>query len=278
MPARDASTVGDARGFEGWFHDRVVLVTGGASGIGAATVRRLVAAGAQVAIVDRAAQRAEALAGELGDATVAVAADVSNEEAVERSVTATAEHFGRVDAHVLNAGIPGSMAPFEELTAQDFDDVIAINLRGVFLGLRAAFRRYRSQGSGGSIVISGSICSLGGSDDMVPYHTSKHGLVGLTKSAAVHGGTRDVRVNAVAPGVIITDLVAGTSDGLADAQARARIAPQRRSGTVDEVADLIAFLLSDRSSFITGQVVSIDGGASAMNPVRWSGQGGRPAG
>ena len=268
----------DAHGFNGWFDDQVVLVTGGASGIGAAVVRRVAAAGARVAIVDRAADRAGALATELGDRTLAVVADVSNEADVERSVAATVEHFGRVDGHVLNAGIPGSVAPFEELTASDFDEVIAINLRGVFLGLRAAFRRYAVQGSGGSIVVTGSICSLGGSDDLVPYHTSKHGLVGLAKSAAVHGGSRNVRVNTIAPGVILTDLVAGTPEGLADAQARARIAPQRRPGTVDEVADLVAFLLSDRSSFITGQVISVDGGASAMNPVRWSGQGGRPAG
>lgn len=267
----------DAHGFNRWFDDQVVLVTGGASGIGAAVVHRLTAAGARVAIVDRDADRAEALAAELGDRALAVVADVSDEADVDRSVAAAVEHFGRVDGHVLNAGIPGSMAPFEELTADDFDEVISINLRGVFLGLRAAFRQYAAQRSGGSIVVTGSICSLGGSDEMVPYHTSKHGLVGLAKSAAVHGGTRDVRVNTIAPGVIITDLVAGTPEGLADAQARARIAPQRRSGTVDEVADLVAFLLSDRSSFITGQVISIDGGATAMNPVRWSGQGGRPA-
>lgn len=266
----------DAHGFNRWFDDQVVLVTGGASGIGAATVRRLTAGGARVAIVDRDADRAGALVDELGDRALAVVADVSNEADVDRSVAAAVEHFGRVDGHLLNAGIPGSMAPFEELTADDFDEVISINLRGVFLGLRAAFRQYAAQGSGGSIVVTGSICSLGGSDDMVPYHTSKHGLVGLAKCAAVHGGTRHVRVNAIAPGVIITDLVAGTPEGLADAQARARIAPQRRPGTVDEVADLVAFLLSDRSSFITGQVISIDGGATAMNPVRWSGQGGRP--
>ena len=261
--------------FDGWLDDRVAVVTGGGRGIGAAVVRRLAGAGARVAIVDRDVAGAEALAADLGDAVTAIEADVAVEADVDRCVAVAAERFGRVDIHVLNAGIPGSMAPFEDLTADDFDQVIAINLRGVFLGLRAAFRRYAAQGTGGAIVVTGSICSLRGSDDMVPYHTAKHGLVGLTQSAAVHGGDRDVRVNAIAPGVIITDLVAGTPDGLADAEARAKIAPQRRSGTVDEVADLVAFLVSDRASFITGQVVSIDGGATAMNPVRWSGQGGR---
>ena len=254
------------------FEGKVALVTGGAGGIGSATVRQLAEGGAKVAIADRDGQRAQLLAEEFGDQALPVTVDISDEEDIDNCAQAIVERWGRIDLHVLNAGIPGSLAPFEELSAEDFDRVIAINLRGTFLGLRSAFRQYAAQGSGGSIVITGSICSLRGSDDLVPYHASKHAVRGLMQSAAVHGGERGIRVNGVAPGVVLTDLVAGSPEGAADATRRAHIAPQRRAGTTDEVADLITFLLSDNAGFMTGEMVSIDGGATAMNPVRHSGQ------
>ena len=254
------------------FDGKVALVTGGAGGIGSATVRQLAEGGAQVAIADRDGQRAQLLAEEFGGQALPVTVDISDEEDVDDCAAAIVERFGRIDLHVLNAGIPGSLAPFEELSADDFDRVIAVNLRGTFLGLRSAFRQYAAQGSGGAIVITGSICSLRGSDDLVPYHASKHAVLGLMRSAAVHGAERGIRVNGVAPGVVLTDLVAGNPEGAADATRRAYIAPQRRPGTTDEVADLITFLLSDNAGFLTGEMVSIDGGATAMNPVRHSGQ------
>jgi NAD(P)-dependent dehydrogenase (short-subunit alcohol dehydrogenase family) len=254
------------------FEGKVALVTGGAGGIGSATVRQLAAGGARVAIADRDSQRAQLLADEFGDQALPVTVDISDEADVDRCAAAIVERFGRIDLHVLNAGIPGSLAPFEELNADDFDRVIAVNLRGTFLGLRSAFRQYAAQGAGGAMVITGSICSLRGSDDLVPYHASKHAVLGLMRSAAVHGAERGIRVNGVAPGVVLTDLVAGSPEGAADATRRAHIAPQRRPGTTEEVADLITFLLSDNAGFLTGEMVSIDGGATAMNPVRHSGQ------
>ena len=258
------------------FGDKVALVTGGAGGIGSATVRQLAAGGAKVAIADRDGQRARSLADEFGDQALPVTVDISDEVDVDRCAAAIVERFGRIDLHVLNAGIPGSLAPFEELSADDFDRVIAVNVRGTFLGLRSAFLRYAAQGTGGAMVIAGSICSLRGSDDLVPYHASKHAVLGLMRSAAVHGAERGIRVNGVAPGVVITDLVAGSPEGAADATRRAHIAPQRRPGTTEEVADLITFLLSDNAGFLTGEMVSIDGGATAMNPVRHSGQKAAP--
>jgi NAD(P)-dependent dehydrogenase (short-subunit alcohol dehydrogenase family) len=254
------------------FDGKVALVTGGAGGIGSAAVRQLAAGGARVAIADRDGQGAQLLADELGDQARAVTVDISDEADVDNCTRAIVERFGRVDLHVLNAGIPGSLAPFEELTADDFDRVIAVNLRGTFLGLRSAFRQYAAQGSGGAMVVTGSICSLRGSDDLVPYHASKHAVLGLMRSAAVHGAERGIRVNGIAPGVVLTDLVAGSPEGAADATRRAPIAPQRRPGTTAEVADLISFLLSDNAGFLTGEMISIDGGATAMNPVRHSGQ------
>jgi NAD(P)-dependent dehydrogenase (short-subunit alcohol dehydrogenase family) len=254
---------------------KVALVTGGASGIGAATARRLSEEGASVAVVDRDGGAAEELAGSLPGPSLALAADVSREEDVQAAVDATAARFGRVDLHHLNAGIPGSLAPFEELTLEDFDAVIAVNLRGVFLGLRAAFRQYAQQESGGNIVTTASIGSLRGSDDLIPYHTSKHGVVGLTRCAAVHGAKMGVRVNAIAPGIVLTGLfdgAKGVPGGVSDWEHRARIAPQRRAGTSEEIADLVAFMLSDQAAFVTGEVISIDGGATALNPARPSGQ------
>jgi hypothetical protein len=140
-----------------------------------------------VVVVDHDAAGAADVAASLPGPALAVKADVSVEQDVQQALERAVERFGRVDLHHLNAGISGSLAPFEELTVADFDQVIDVNLRGVFLGLRAAFRQYAQQEGGGAIVTTASIGSLRGSADLVPYHTAKHGVLGLTRCAAVHG-------------------------------------------------------------------------------------------
>jgi NAD(P)-dependent dehydrogenase (short-subunit alcohol dehydrogenase family) len=200
-----------------------------------------------------------------------VTADVSLEADVDLYLGAAVERYGRVDLHHLNAGIAGTMAPLPEVTADEFDWVIAVNLRGVFLGLRAAFRQYAAQGTGGAIVTTASIAGLRGAPDLLPYHTSKHGVIGLTRGAAVYGGPLGVRVNAVAPGIVPTGLLsqpASEARGEAGLAERARVAPLGRAGTPEEIASVVAFLLSDEAAFLTGEVVSVDGGAAAVNPVR----------
>lgn len=261
--------------------DQVAIVTGGAGGIGAATARRLSAEGARVVVVDTDSSRARAVAESLPGPGAWVDADVSDEASVARYMDAAVSRFGRVDLHHLNAGIAGSLAALPDLVVAEFDRVMAVNVRGVFLGIRAAFRQFARQdpipGSPGAIVITASIGSLRGSADLLPYQTSKHAVLGLLHGAAVYGGPLGVRVNAVAPGIVPTELFAATPDtpgGKDDMTRRASTTPLRRAGTPDDIAAVVAFLLSADAAYLTGEVVSADGGASIVSSVRPSGGAG----
>lgn len=256
---------------------RVAVVTGAAGGIGAATARRLAEEGANVVAVDLDLDRVRDLAASLPSPSIGVRADVSAEDEVAAYVEAAVARFGRIDLHHLNAGIPGSFATLPDLPVAEFDRVMAVNVRGVFLGVRAAFRQYAAQGSAGNIVLTGSIGSLRGSADLLAYQTSKHAVVGLLRGAAMYGGPLGVRVNAVAPGIVPTDLFAATPDvagGKDDMSRRASSTPLRRAGTGEDVAGVVAFLLSDDAAYMTGELVSVDGGASIVSTVRPSGGAG----
>jgi NAD(P)-dependent dehydrogenase (short-subunit alcohol dehydrogenase family) len=272
--------MGGLNGLDG----RVAVVTGGGGGIGAATARRLSAEGVRVVIADIDEQRAREVAESLAGPSAWVRADVAAEADVARYVDVAVSHFGRVDLHHLNAGIAGSLTALPDLTTEEFDRVMAVNVRAVFLGIRAAFRQFAAQqpghdgaADGGAIVITASIGSLRGSADLLPYQTSKHAVLGLLHGAAVYGGPLGIRVNAVAPGIVPTDLFAATPDapgGKADMTRRASTTPLRRAGTADDIAAVVAFLLSADAGYMTGQVVSADGGASIVSSVRPSGGAG----
>lgn len=245
---------------------KVAVVTGGGSGIGAATARYLADSGVAVVVVDIDAASAARVASDLHRA-VAVAGDVSEESAVERYMAEAVDHFGRVDLYHLNAGIAGAPALFPEVTADDYDRVMGVNVRGVFLGMRAALRQFSRQAEGGAIVVTASIAAQGGSADGVPYHVSKHALIGLARCGAIYGGPLGIRVNAVAPGLVPTNMgraAGGAGARLAPIGVRARATPLRRPGTASEVAAVVGFLLSDEAGFVT---YSTRQGARGGSPV-----------
>lgn len=259
------------------FSGSVAVVTGAGRGLGRASAERLAGEGASVVVVDIDEANAQQVARAIGNGSIAVQADVSSETDVQRYVDAALQTFGRIDHHHLNAGIFGTFAPLPDVPFEDFQRVIDVNVAGQFLGLRAAFRQYAAQGTTGAVVLTASIASLTGSADLLPYVTSKHAVVGLIHGAAMYGGPLGVRVNGVAPGIVPTDLFAAagnTTGGANDMTDRAKTTPLRRAGQPEEIAAVAAFLLSDDASYMTGQVLSADGGASIVNTVRPSGGAG----
>lgn len=249
------------------FEGKVAIVTGGAGGIGRATALALAGRGARVGVIDRdeagCAETIRLIEAAAGSAW-AHPADVTRSGDVQAYVAAALDRHGRIDCFFNNAGIEGVFAPIHEVDEAAFDAVIAVNLKGAFLGLRHVLPVMVRQRAG-SVVTTSSIAGIRGSAGLAPYAASKHGVVGLTRSAALDVGAFGVRVNAVCPGPIDTRMIRSI-----DEQRLARTpgaAPQSPTsfGVVDDVANLVLFLLSDLAGNVTGASYVTDGGRTAAS-------------
>ncbi len=244
---------------------RVALVTGAAHGIGAATVRLLAEHGAAVVATDVLDEEGEALASELtakGRAVTYHHLDVADESAWATVIGQTVADHGRLDVLVNNAGI-GTLADVEQETVEGWDQLTAINQRGVWLGMRAAVAEFRKVGGGSIINLSSIFGAVGGFGGSIAYHASKGAVRLMTKNAAIRFAKEGIRVNSVHPGFIDTPMVAQVK-GTEIEQLILNNTPMGRMGRSEEVAEVIAFLASDAASYMTGSEVYVDGGWTAQ--------------
>ncbi len=245
---------------------KVAMITGAAGGIGRAAARLFAAEGARLTLADLDRSGLEALADELGHERVEVAvADMAEGAAVKDCVARSLERFGGLEAALLNAGIEGRVAPLVEQSDEDFERVMAVNVRGVWLGLKHIMPAMEAKG--GSIVVTSSTAGIRALAGLGPYTCSKHAVIGLMRTAAVEGAARGIRVNAVNPAPTETAMIArleqGYGAGEAEVQPLAAAIPLGRYGRPEEVARVMLFLASAESSYCTGGVYMVDGGVSA---------------
>ena len=251
---------------------RTAIITGGASGIGAASVRLFVEEGARVLIADTQQERGEALAKELGDAAAFVKVDVTRESDVQGAVEGALKRWDRLDCIYNNAGFGGALGPIEQTTVDEFDMTFDVLVKGVFLGIKHAAPAMRRNG-GGSIISTASVAGLKTGESPHLYSVAKAAVVHLTKSVALELGQDRIRVNCICPGIVATPLAAGRPDVsddelsklshvLRNAQAIGRV------GQPEDIARAALWLASDESSWVTGTAQVVDGGANAGRPWR----------
>lgn len=259
-------------------HGKIAIITGGAGGIGQAAARQFTAEGARVVLVDREEAALQSIVGSIGeDKASYVVADVTQPEQAQGYVKSAVERWGGVDILLANAGIEGAVSPITDYAIDTFDQVMAVNVRGVWLGLKYVIPAMRERGSG-SIVITSSTAGIGGTAGMSAYVTSKHAVIGMMRTAALECAPLGIRVNTVNPAPIETRMMRSLEEMRVAAEdsseatiERTKLAyeariPLQRYGDPEEVAKLMLFLASDDSSFCTGGVYMVDGGSSAGSP------------
>lgn len=254
------------------YENKVVLITGGGSGLGQATAVRIAKEGAKLALVDlneKGLEETKAKVLEVAPEAevLLVTANVANEEEVRNYVNKTVEQFGRIDGFFNNAGIEGKQNLTEDFGVDEFGKVVSVNLNGVFYGLKHVLKVMKEQGSG-AIVNTASVGGIRGVGNQSGYAASKHGVVGLTRNSAVEYGEYGITVNAIAPGAIMTPMVEASLRQLDPVnpeeagKAFVSVNPTKRFGKPEEVANVVAFLLSGEASFVNAAVINIDGGQS----------------
>ena len=253
----------------GRLEEKVAVITGGAGGIGIAAAKRFVAEGAKVLLVDLDEQALVEASNEVGSNVSAYCvADVSQKADTERYVQQAVDVFGGVDIYLANAGIEGLVTPFLEQTEAMFDQVMAVNVKGVWLGVQSMVPVMQARG-GGSIIITSSVAGIKGASMLAPYVTSKHAVVGLMRSAALAGAEYNIRVNTVNPSPVETRMMRSLEAGMmpddlnaAHDMMSANI-PLGRYAEPADIANMMLFLASDEGAFMTGGVYMADGGSSA---------------
>ncbi|MCZ7380046.1 MAG: SDR family oxidoreductase [Candidatus Methanoperedens sp.] len=246
---------------------KVALVTGGGSGIGRACALAFAREGAKVVVADvmeRGGEETVQMIQEAGGESIFVKTDVSKKDDVEALVKRTVDTYGRLDCAINNAGIEGIMAPTADYTEENWNRVININLKGVWLCMKYEIPEMQKQG-GGAIVNTASVAGLVGFQGMPAYCASKGGIIQLTKVAALEYAKAGIRVNAVCPGVIRTPMVERVTGGNPEAEAQfTAMEPIGRMGTPEEIAESVVWLCSDAASFVTGHSMVVDGGLTAQ--------------
>jgi NAD(P)-dependent dehydrogenase (short-subunit alcohol dehydrogenase family) len=250
----------------GKLDDKVAVITGGASGIGAATAEHFAQEGARVVVADVQEEEGRAVAKSLGEAAVFARTDVSREQDVQAAVELAVSHFGRLDIMYNNAGVPGPKGSICECPAEGLAAAIAVNLNGVFFGMKHAGRVLAEQGSG-SILSTASIAGTTSGTGPHVYSATKAAVVHLTRSVALELGERGVRVNCICPGGVTTPFVLAAAGVPPEAmesikEAMGRMQPIARAGAAIDIARTAAWLCSDEGDYITGQAITVDGGES----------------
>jgi NAD(P)-dependent dehydrogenase (short-subunit alcohol dehydrogenase family) len=248
---------------------KVALITGGTSGIGAATARRVAELGVKVVVTGRRQREGRLLVSEIcrnGGCAAFLRADLSRPDEARRIVPFTVETFGQLDYAFNNAGISGDNRLLIDQTEENFDRVFAVNVKALFLLLQEEVKQMLAQGRGGSIVNASSVGGFLATPTAGPYVASKHAVLGLTKTAAVEYGRYGIRVNAVSPGAVRTEMLLSVF-GSEEIARMGAVHPLGRIGRPEEIADAVAWLFSDESSYYTGQSLTLDGGLTAQRPV-----------